>query len=138
MANRRFVSQFRFSYQKDPTDVFAHVTFGASGAPTLDVQNSFGVYSVTRNSAGNYTFVFGSTGSTIQALDTYNYLLMIKHMFINATAPAAPGMYVSNNSINTPQVASITVQFNSAGTPTDPASGEQVLLDFIMRNSSVR
>jgi len=138
MANRRFVSQFRFSYQKDPVDVFARVTFGATGAPTLDVLDSFGIYSVTRNSTGNYTFVFGSTGSSIQALDTYNYLLMVKHMFINATAPAAPSMYVSDNSVNTPNVASITVQFNSAGTPTDPASGEQVLLDFIMRNSSVR
>jgi hypothetical protein len=138
MANRRFVSQFRNSFQKDPTDVFAHITFGASGAPTLDNANSFGVFSVTRNSTGNYTFVFGSAGSNIQALDSYNYLLMVKHMFINSTAPAAPGMYVTNNSVNVPGVASITVQFNSAGTATDPGNGEQVLIDFIMRNSSVR
>lgn len=134
MANRRYRSQFRFSFHKDPVDIFAHVSFGASGAPTLDAKNSPGIVSVTRNSAGNYTFVFG-TNSQI-ALDTYNYLLMVKHVYVDpSAAPAAPGMYVSNNSISTVGTASITLQLNSGGTPTDPASGENILIDFVLRNS---
>lgn len=135
MANRRYRSQFRFSMHKDPVDIFARVSFGAAGAPTLDAKNSPGIVSVTRNSAGNYTFVFG-TNSQI-ALDTYNYLLMVKHVFSQSAAPAAPGMWVSANAISTVGTASITLQFNAAGTPTDPASGESVLLDFILRNSDI-
>lgn len=133
MANRRYRSQFRFSFHKDPVDIFAHVSFGAAGAPTLDAKNSPGIVSVTRNSAGNYTFVFGTNSQL--AFDTYNYLLMVKHVFNQSAAPAAPGMWVSANSISTVGTASITLQFNSGGTPTDPASGENVLLDFILRNS---
>ena len=133
MANRRYRSQFRFSFHKDPVDIFAHVTFGASGAPTLDSANSSGIVSVTRNSAGNFTFVFGTNSQL--AFDTYNYLLMVKHVFNQASAPAAPGMWVSANSISTVGTASITLQFNAAGVPTDPASGESVLIDFILRNS---
>src|SRR5271166_5626830 len=93
MANRRYRSQFRFSMHKDPVDIFAHVTFGSSGAPTLDSKNSPGIVSVTRNSTGNYTFVFGTNSQL--AFDTYNYLLMVKHVFSQSSAPAAPGMWVS-------------------------------------------
>jgi hypothetical protein len=135
MANRRYRSQFRFSMHKDPVDIFARVSFGAAGAPTLDSANSPGIVSVTRNSAGNYTFVFG-TNSQI-ALDSYNYLLNVEARFVSSAAPASPGMFVSNNSISIPGTASITLQFNAAGVATDPASGEQVLLDFILRNSSI-
>ncbi len=135
MANRRYRSQFRFSMHKDPVDIFAHVTFGSSGAPTLDSANSPGIVSITRNSAGTYTFVFG-TNSQI-ALDTYNYLLLVSKTSVASGAPAAPDMSVIANNINVVGTASIQIQFSSAGTPTDPASGEQVLLDFVLRNSSI-
>lgn len=135
MANRRYRSQFRFSMHKDVVDIFAHVTFGVAGAPTLDTANSPGIVSVTRNSTGNYTFVFGTNSQL--ALDTYNYLLRIGATFQSSSAPAAPSVYITNNSISTVGVASITLQFNAAGVATDPASGEQVFLDFILRNSSI-
>lgn len=116
------------------TDVFMHVTFGASGAPVLDAKNSKGVVSITRNSAGNYTVVFGTK---VGMLDPYSYLLMVKQIFINASAPAAPQLYVvADNSAN-PAQASITIQFANAGVATDPASGEQVKMEFTFRNSSV-
>lgn len=135
MANRRYRSQFRFSMHKDPTDIFAHVTFGSSGAPTLDTANSPGVVSVTRNSTGTYTFVFGT--NTQLALDTYNYLLSVTKTQIAASGAAAPDMCVTANNISTVGTASIQIQFSSGGVATDPASGEQVLLDFIFRNSSI-
>jgi hypothetical protein len=133
MANR-YSYQFRLSMVPKVTDIFAHVTFGASGAPTLDAVNSKGVVSITRNSAGLYTIVFGTSALR---LDPYSYLCMVKQVFINATAPAAPGMYiVADNSAN-PALASIQVQFNAAGVATDPASGEQVKMEMTFRNSSV-
>lgn len=135
MANRRF-NQFRYSLVSKVVDIFAHVTFGASGAPTLDAANSKGVVSVTRNSAGKYTFVFGTQAGM---LDVYANLLMAKHFFDatgnSGTAPASPGMYLTGNSVATAATCSAQVVFNAAGTATDPASTEAVFIVFTFKNS---
>lgn len=138
MANRYF-NQFNLALEKSVVNIFARVTFGSTGAPTLVTTNnqSKGVVSVTRNSAGKYTFVFGA-GAT--KLDTYYKLLMVKHVFDetanSGTAPAAPGMYITGNSIATIGTSSIQIVFNAAGTATDPASTEAVNLHFIFSNST--
>lgn len=137
MANRHF-RQFPKTLIPEVCKIYARVSFGASGAPTLDAKNSKGVVSVTRNSAGKFTFVFGT--NTKLPLDTYNRLLMIKHVFDetgnSGTAPASPALYIIGNSIATVGTASIQVEFNNAGTATDPASGEVVLLQFVFQNST--
>lgn len=136
MANRWF-NQFQKTLEKEVVSIFAHITFGTSGAPTLDVANSKGVVSVTRNSAGVYTFVFGTSSSS---LDTYNKLLMVKHVFDESgnagTAPTAPGLFIVTNSISTVGTASVKVEFNAAGTATDPASTEAVYMQFMFKNSN--
>lgn len=136
MANR-WLNQFKKTFEKEVVCVFARVTFGASGAPTLDTANSKGVVSVTRNSAGKYTIVFGTQAGN---LDLYNRLLMVRHFFDETgnagTAPAAPALYLTGNSISTLGTASIQVQFNAAGTATDPASTEVVLMEFEFKNSN--
>jgi hypothetical protein len=136
MANRRFV-QFQKTLVREAVSLYAYVTFGSTGAPTLVKSKSQGVVSVTRNSAGVYTFVFGSNTSS---LDTYQFLLHIKHLFDatanSGTAPAAPGMYLTGNSIATNGTASVQVTFNSAGTATDPASTEAVYMQFVFKNTS--
>lgn len=131
MANRWF-NQFQKTLEKEVCALFAKVTFGSTGAPTLSVANSKGIVSVTRNSAGVYTFVFGTSAAS---KDTYYKLLMAKHVFLNATAPASPGMYIVANNVAA-AAASIQLTFNSAGTATDPGSGEVVFLQFLMGNSS--
>ena len=140
MANRYFKWMWR-SLETEVKSVFAHVTFGATGAPTLDTVNSKGVLSVTRNSAGVFTFVFGTnsgpTGNAAQ--DTYVKVLGIKHLFdesVTGSAPAAPGMYMSANNIATHGTASIQLTFNAAGTATDPASTEGVYVTFIFGDST--
>lgn len=130
MANRWF-NQFTKALVKEVSHIYAKVTFGATGAPTLSVLNSLGVVSVVRNSTGNYTFTFGTTA---QLLDTYNQLLMVRHVFQNATAPAAPGLFVVTNAVAS--TATLIVQFNSAGSATDPGSGEVAYLEFVFKNSS--
>jgi hypothetical protein len=127
----RYLTQFPLSFEKRVVNVFAHVTFGASGAPTLDTVNSKGILSIVRNSAGNYTVKFGT--NSILPLDTYVKLLEVRQAFVNATAPAAPGLYITSNSIAS---GSLVLQFNNGGTSTDPASGEQVYLQFILGDSS--
>jgi hypothetical protein len=121
MSNQRY-TQFRYSKEKKVVDLFAKVTFGSSGAPTLVVAQSKGVKSIARNSAGDYTVTLG---------DKYPTLLGVKHTFANATAPAAPAMYVKASTTST-----IEVVFNAVGTATDPASGEAVYLHFIFNDTS--
>lgn len=126
MANRRFY-QFRFALEPMVTELFAHVTFGAAGAPTLDAAQSRGILSITRSSAGIYV---------IRLQDNYNRLLMAKHIFINATAPASPGFFITNDSVSSSTAPALTVEFNSAGVATDPGSGEQVRLQIVLKNSN--
>lgn len=133
MANRYF-TQFPLSMEKKVVNLFARVTYGASGAPTLSAVNSKGIVSVTRNSAGIYTFVFGTQAGM---LDVYVKLLMAKVVFNSgASAPAAPGMYIKTNSVSTVGTASLQVVLNSAGTATDPASGEIGYFEFIFGDST--
>lgn len=124
--------------------VFARVTFGAAGAPTLVTSStsagnlSRGVVSVTRNGAGVFTFVFGTQAGM---LDVYNALLGV-HV-LNDTigapgVPAAPLFYLSGNSIATVGSASLQLTFLDADTPaaTDPGNGEAINVEFTFKNSS--
>ncbi len=135
MANRYFTSVLQ-SMEKLPVLLFAKVTFGSSGAPTLVAINSKGILSITRNSTGKYTFVFGTNSAS---LDTYYKLLNARVIFDTsgpAAAPAAPGMYITSNAVATAGTASLQVQLNLAGTAADPASGEIGYFEFILSNSS--
>lgn len=138
MANR-YTTQFVNTLSKGITVLYLRVTFGASGAPTIDRSGfqSQGIVSVTRNSAGLYTIVFGTQAGM---LDVYYKLLMVKHVFDESgnsgTAPVSPGMFIVANSVSTPASCSVQIEFNSGGTATDPASGEAVLLEFALKNST--
>jgi hypothetical protein len=70
MANREFTNQL-YALNKRSVMLSAQVGFGASGAPTLSAANSKGILSVTRQSAGIFTFQFGSTSNGVNLLDTY-------------------------------------------------------------------
>jgi hypothetical protein len=136
MANR-YNQQFQLTQEKRVTSIFAKVTFGASGAPTLSASNSKGVLSVTRNSAGTYTFVFGSGSGVSLQKDSYVKLLTINNvMNSGASAPAAPAMYIKADNTASNSSASIQIVMNSAGTATDPASGEIGYYEFIFGDST--
>lgn len=129
MANRLF-QQFRWSLEKKVTDIFAFVTFGAVGAPTLVVAASKGVRSIVRNGAGDFT---------VTLMDPYVRLLEIRQVFdttVTAAAPTAPLLYVKAQSVGTVTGGTLRLVFNSAGIATDPATGEKVYLQFIFSNST--
>mgnify|MGYP003332681191 CR=1 FL=1 len=143
MANR-FFNQFSKTLEKEVCAIYAKVGIGSSGACTLDTTLSKGIVSVTRNSTGKYTFVFGTSAA---ALDVYNKLLHASVSYdatgASGAAPAAPVMNVVANSIATAGTASIQVQFwgatNSSTTTlvaTDPGNGEILRFRFILRNSN--
>lgn len=132
MANR-YTNQFRAQLEKRVSSIFAHVSFGASGAPTLDVANSKGVVSITRNSAGVYTIVFGTQA---QMLDTYVKLLSVSKSFLVASAADDRSMVILANNVSNNALCNIQVEFHSAGVATDPASGSAVFMEFVMGDST--
>jgi len=137
MANRRF-EQFQLSLEKKVVTLYMRVSFGAVGAPTLVVgplgQNfNKGIYSIVRNSAGNYTITFGAL--PYPSPDTYQRLLGWDYAFLETTTPAAPQSWVKNDNS---AAGNIIVQFaTAAGVATDPASGEVALLEITLSNSGV-
>lgn len=130
MANRYF-NQFRLSLEKSVVDLFANVTFGAVGAPTLVAANSKGIASISRSDTGKYVITLSDSYVTP--------LLMVNHVFIknSATIPAAPQMFIVSQAVGTVATPTVTVQFAaSGGAATDPDSGDEVILQFTLRNSS--
>lgn len=128
MANRRLY-QFQYSYERDLVAIYARISIGAAGAPTLVGGPGKGVVSVTRSSAGKYV---------IALQDNFNKLMMLEpNLFVAAGAPAAPNVYLAAEQVASLTAPSITIQCATpAGTATDPASGEILLIEITCRNSS--
>ena len=120
MANRNFNS--RQSLEKAVKDLYAKVTIGASGAPTL--VSPVGIASIARNSAGNYTL-------TLQ--DKYMSLKFFRVTFLDDAAQDL------NVQILAEDVAvAKTVQFvcQAAAVATDPQSGQTLLIKLELKNTS--
>lgn len=127
MANRNYRSQFAYSYAGKKVSLHARVSFGASGAPTIVSGSGMGIASISRVSAGRYTV-------TLQ--DPYAALLGVRHTLISSSAPAAPALYVASDSSSSLSAPTMIIQFNAAGTATDPASGEVALLELIFNSAT--
>lgn len=135
MANR-FFNQFGKTLEKEVVSLYAHVTFGAAGAPTLDAVNSKGIVSITKQATGKYRIVFGTSAAS---KDSYYKFFFARQVFLKSSAPAAPSMYITSLQHNVVANCYIDVQFaTSAGVSTDPASGEEVYMEFVLGNSSAQ
>ena len=135
MANR-YLRQFTSSFEPQVVNVFGRVTFGASGAPTLVTASSKGIKSISRVSAGKYTIVLGNPVNPV-ITDTYPSLLMVSRLFDETSggvAPASPNMWLFSQTVSTN--GTLTIVFDTGGTPTDPASGEAVYLNIVVKNST--
>jgi hypothetical protein len=129
MANRR-TYQFSGNNVAGVTRIFAKVTIGASGAPTLVTTGVHGnngyITAIARNSAGDYT---------VTLADAWNALLGMTIRTINATGvSAAPSVNIKSNAVTTKSLGFVCA---SGATPTDPASGDILLLEFLLKNSSI-
>lgn len=108
--------------EKETKHLYGKVTIGASGAPTL-VQ-SLGFASVVRNSAGNYTV-------TLQ--DKYVALMSVKVSYIAAVAEDL-SFQVSAEAVKTAKTIGLLTL--TGGVATDPASGDILLIEVVLKNSS--
>lgn len=130
MANPSYrTNQFHYSHAQ-PESLYATVTIGASGAPTVSASTAMGITSITRSSAGRYVIALSHA---------YNNLLGVRATINSgSSAPASPSLYVAADASSTRSAPAVTVVFNAAGTPTDPASGEILLLEVILQKSAVK
>lgn len=130
MANPVYLTnQFYYSHAQ-PESLFAKVSIGASGAPTLVKNTGMGISSITRSSAGKYVITLSHA---------YYALLGVRSTINSGTsAPAAPSVYVSADAVTSKTAPAVTVVYNAAGTPTDPASGEVLMIEIALQKSSVR
>jgi hypothetical protein len=127
MAERSF-RQWLQMFEIRPVLLFANVSIGASGAPTLNA-NARGIASVAATGAGAYTI-------TLQ--DKYTKLLDISSSFITSTGTDA-ALEDDDHRRRCGQLASYRhdVVFRvAAGTATDPSNGAVLLLKIMLRNSS--
>lgn len=127
--------QFGLTKEAIVVDLYARVTFGGTGAPTLVTASSKGFKSVTRNSQGLFTFVLGNSNQ----IDKYVRLLsvdVLNDCIMNAAAPAAPLVYLSANAV-AGSAGSFQLTFNNLSqAATDPATGEAIYVHIALANST--
>lgn len=127
MANKT-AYQFRYSYERDITDIYLKVNIGASGAPTIASGNAKGVTSISRTSAGLYV---------ITLMQPYNRLLDCSSQSISgSSAQAAPMMTIVSETVASTKLVTLQYRAIDNSTATDPASGEVLLIHITVRNSS--
>lgn len=139
MANRSYVRN-QMSLVRNPVSLYAKVSIGAVGAPTLQIlpapNKCMGIYSMVRTGAGAYTVNLGLSSTSV---DTYQYLLSAHAITLDGTNPSTWAcMQVVQDNSATISVPNLHIEFlDFAGAPVDPASGSVILLKLELSNSSV-
>ena len=121
MANRNFNPVQ--ALDKEVKHLYANISIGASGAPTLNA--ALGIASVARDNAGDYTLTLD---------DKYNKLLMFKGQILDAASEDIVVQPAVDAVASGPSVSFFT---NTAATATDPSNGSTLLIELVLRNSSV-
>lgn len=127
MANRMY-NQFQGTLEKGVVQLFAEVSFGAAGAPTL--VRGKGVASIAKASTGTFTV-------TLQ--DTYLRTLGLSTAWKGTAAPAGDNVVLNTDNCTgaTGGIPTVTLKvYSTAGSAIDPASGEAVLVALTLSNST--
>ncbi len=122
MANRNF--NRKQALDKEVKEIYAKITIGSTGAPTLVSADSIGVASVSRTSAGLYVV-------TLQ--DKYVKLL---HASVSVTTPTAEDLVANVVSESVSSSKQVTFRTTTGGVATDPASGDSVSVALQLKNST--
>lgn len=118
----KIYEQFRYCLVKALVDIYAQVSIGAAGAPTL--VSGKGITSIVRNSAGNYTVTFED-----------RYFGFIHAKFLQVAAAAEDLSF----QVLAVSLSAKTVQFlcKDELVATDPSNGSSLYLQFSFKNSSL-
>lgn len=123
MAARNF--NRKQALEKEVKEIYAKITIGASGAPTLVAAQSQGVASISRTSAGLYVL-------TLQ--DKYMKLM---HASFAVTTPTISDIKANLKSESVLSAKTVTFHCSTGAIATDPASGDSILVQLQLKNSSV-
>lgn len=124
MANRNF--NRKQSLEKEVKEIYAKITIGASGAPTLVTASSLGVTSVSRTSAGLYVITLD---------DKY---VAFKHADFQIATPTAEDIVPNLVSETVSTNKTVTFRTTAAGVATDPASGDTVYVALQLKNTTAK
>lgn len=143
MANRDF-DAVAYQLEKKLVSIFARVTIGAAGAPTLVTTTtgsgnpSKGVATITRTATGKYTIQLGLVDSVSGQLlsDLYTRLLTVGVTVLNSSLTSVIGGQLTSDTVATN--GQFQFQFiSAAGAAADPANGDTLLWEIILKNSAV-
>lgn len=123
MANRNFHRVQ--SLTREVKILTAKISIGASGAPTLVSNDSVGIASVVRDSAGVYVITLD---------DKYNSLVGLSVMLQSATAE---DLSFQIESEDVSSAKTVQIQCKAAAVETDPSDGSTLLVELKLKNSSV-
>lgn len=130
MASRNF--QRVQAASKEAKLLFAHITIGASGAPTLNATKSQGVASISRTSEGLYVLTLS---------DLYNSLLFVDMVAQNATIDDIrfhlKSESVASAKTITFNTVSPTAADDTAPVVNDPADGTVLKMIIWVKNTDV-
>lgn len=132
MANRMYQPGAGF-LEVGVVTLYAKATIGGAGAITMVSANSKGIFSIVRNSAGQYKVTLS---------DSYPTLLFASCQLLD-TADSDPSSIGVLNRVKSEAVSNatptVTFQFYASddGAVADPASGAALLFRIDLRNSSV-
>lgn len=122
----RFTYQFHNSFVPNLACLYLKASIGASGAPTISALASMGIDSISRVSAGKYLVTLNKK---------YQALRMLKGNFVASGGAAAPDVCVDTDAVAS--AGTLTILTQAGGVNTDPAAGEIMMLEIMLKDSSV-
>lgn len=121
MANRNF--NRKQALEKEVKELYARVTIGAAGAPTLAM--GVGIASISRTSQGLYLL-------TLQ--DKYHSLKHMQVMFLDDAAQDIRAQLKEEDVDGAKTLSFFTL---TGATETDPVSGQTMYIKLDLKNTSV-
>jgi len=124
MASSYFYQNFQ-SKEANITKLYLRADIGASGAPTLDTDDSKGIASIARTATGDYTITLD---------EAYN-----KHLHTSVTLIEADDTDLQIQVAATDVSSAKTIQIicTAAATPADPPDGSDLTMEITLKNTSV-
>jgi hypothetical protein len=146
MASREFI-QYSYQLERGVVKLYARVSIGATGAPTLVTTStssgnpSKGIVSVARTAAGTYRITFGKTDAVQgTTYDRYQRILNVTGVILDAGVSAVNSIQIKEDqsSADVPYVDIYTLGITAgAVAAVDPTSGDALLVEITLKNSQV-
>lgn len=143
MATSAMTFQDMQAGPKGIVKLFAVVSIGASGAPTLQkfAPASGGGNDYSSASTGGWQGIrsFTKTGTGVYLVtfaQAFPRLLGCTMTVGSVSAGAAPNVAVSNSNITNGTTPTIEITVSTGGVATNPANGEFLIFEFTLQNST--